>query len=215
MRFRGAFSKAVFCLATAVTAAAVVDPVVERLSDAGLFGQGNFTDHSSLDVIPALFVGFLLCALFVAATVRRALRRSPAPDWLRHCALSIGECSAGRLLPLIFAAQLGVLWTMETLEQAVVAGHPLGGTIWLGGPILISLAAHAAGCVVFTWMLSRALRRSAQAIFDVVSFIRYLLVLLRPNGAQRRARPLNPAFPRPLEPVLARLCGRAPPYLSA
>ena len=41
-------------------AAAIADPLVEFASNAGWFGAGNFTDHSNLDVVPALFAGVAL-----------------------------------------------------------------------------------------------------------------------------------------------------------
>jgi hypothetical protein len=216
MHFRSGLPKAIFCLAAAATAAAAIDPAVECMSNTGVFGPGNFTDHSNLDVIPALCTGLVLSLLVVAGIVRRALcRRSYAPEWLRTCALASDDRTLPKLLPAIFALQLLVLWSMETLEQIAVTGGTLGGTIWLGGPVIISLLLHAAGCLAFTWLLSRMLRWSAKTILDVVTFIRQLFCALTPNRAVRRTRALEIAFSRFLEPVLARLKGRAPPYLSA
>ncbi len=123
-----------FTLAAAVIAAAIADPFVEAVSNAGWFGPGNFTDHSTLDVMPALFSGVVLIAVCLALRIRRELLRASG-EALRT--------DIGRLFPALFATQLVVLWTMESCEQLVVAGHPLGGTIWLGGPICFSLTVHA------------------------------------------------------------------------
>lgn len=216
MQIKKRLANVIFCLVAAITAAAAIDPAMEGLANAGLFGPGNFTDHSNLDVLPALGIGLALSILFVAAVARRALcRRGYAPDWLRRCARASDVRAVPRLLPVIFALQLLMLWSMETLEQVVVAGHPLGGTVWLGGPALVSLMLHAFGCLAITWLLARALRWSAQTIVEVVTFLRHLFCRFDKERAARRARSLEIPSSRFLEPILARLSGRAPPYLTA
>ena len=196
--------KAIFCLAAAVTAAAAIDPAVEWLANAGFFGPGRFTDHSNLDVIPVLVLGLLFSVIFVAGSAHRIVRRF---------ASEVG--SIPRLLPAIFVMQLLVLWSMETVEQIVVTGAPLGGTIWLGGPAMISLAFHALSCLVCTWLLARTLHWSANMVVAVVSFIRELFAVRAPNRTLRRSRASEIAPSRFLEPILARLNGRAPPVPSA
>jgi hypothetical protein len=113
----------------------MADPLVEWASNAGRFGPGNFTDHSTADVVPALLVGVLFVATHLWLRVRRALTRGPASDLLRASRQAIGG-GVLRLLPLVFAIQMLVLYCMETSEQIAVVGHPLGGMIWLGGPVL-------------------------------------------------------------------------------
>ncbi|HEV8019788.1 MAG TPA: hypothetical protein VGP41_00920 [Candidatus Lustribacter sp.] len=199
---KNSLAKAVFCLAAAVTAAAAIDPSVEWMANNGLFGPGQFTDHSNLDVIPGLLIGLFFSAAFVAGIVRRF-------------AQSIDTGSLVKLVPVIFVLQLVVLWSMETLEQIVVIGRPLGGTIWLGGPAVVSLALHAAGCLGFTWLLARMLRWSALTIVAVASFIREIFSSRARGSGARRSRVTDISAARFLEPILARLCGRAPPFLSA
>jgi hypothetical protein len=196
--------KAIFCLAAAVTAAAVIDPAVEWLANAGLLGAGRFTDHSNLDVVPVLVLGLLFSVIFVAGYAHRIVRRF---------ASEVG--SIPKLLPAIFVVQLLVLWSMETVEQIVVTGAPLGGMIWLGGPAIISLALHAIGCLACTWLLARTLRWSATVVVAVVSFIRELFSVRTPGRTGRRSRASEIAPSRFLEPILAHLNGRAPPILSA
>ena len=77
-----------FCLAAAVIAAAIADPVVEFASNHGAFGAGNFTDHSSLDVVPALIAGLIAAALAVGLRVRSHFADATAPsrDWLAESA---------------------------------------------------------------------------------------------------------------------------------
>jgi len=216
VRIRNGAATAVFCLTAAIAAAAVTDPTVEGLANHGVFGTGVFTDHSNIDVAPALIAGFVFALALIAGLVRRTLRRGVglAPDWLRTPAIA-ASTPLVRLMPGIFALQLLVLWSMETLEQIVVAGHPLGGTLWLGGPVLISLIFHAAGCLAATWLLARTLRWSAKTIVDVVTFVRRLFCERAPARAARRPRTIDVAAARFFEPLLARLNGRAPPYRFA
>jgi hypothetical protein len=207
VHFRNAPARAVFCLAAAVVAAAAIDPSIEWMANDGLFGAGTFTDHSNLDVIPALAAGLVFAALFVAGVVRRMLRRQGHElDWLRGFT---------KLLPVIFALQLLVLWSMETVEQIVVWGEPLGGTLWLGGPVVVSLCLHAAGCLTFTWLLARALQWSAKTVVAVMAVICEFFCTLVPEHATPRPRAGDIPPARFLEPFLARLNGRAPPHRPA
>ncbi|TAM60913.1 hypothetical protein EPN52_04120 [bacterium] len=192
----------VFCVAAACTAAALVDPLMETLSNSGLFGPGPLTDHSTIDVIPALGVGAALSLTFIIALVRRTLARA------------VDRVALPPLLPVIYALQLSALCAMETVEQIVITGHPLGGTIWLGGPMLISLSVHAAGCVVVTLALSRLLRWSARTLVRVVALV-YLLVFGRPRAPLAAlASAFRAAIRRPIQDALERLAGCAPPALS-
>jgi hypothetical protein len=143
-------------LAAAAIAAAIADPLVEWASNAGLFGPGTYTDHSNLDVLPALGIGTAFLAAHLFLRVRRMLHRVPAPGLARI------SCDALRsgiapLLPAIFGMQLLTLFAMETIEQVVVCGHVLGGAIWLGAPVAIGLASHALACCAVAWSLSALL----------------------------------------------------------
>jgi hypothetical protein len=199
---------AAFGLAAAVTAAAVLDPLVEFLANRGCFGTGNFTDHSNVDVLPSLAMGLLFLAIVVAGSAWRALsRRRYAPAWLRACAV---RTTVTRLFPGIFAAQLAMLWSMETLEQLVVAGRPLGGTLWLGAPAPIALALHAAGGFALTLALARVVRWSAETLAHAVVAV---CEFFRAHAPVRslRVRSQHRVAVRFLEPMLARQSGRAPP----
>jgi hypothetical protein len=213
---KGVFGGAIFSLAAAVTAAALVDPMTEWIANKGLFGPRNFTDHINLDVVPALVIGLAFAIAFVLALVRRTMSPTAryAPDWLRRFAGANRARSALRLLPAIFVLQLLMLWSMETSEQLVVFGRPLGGMIWLGGPVFTSLLLHAAGCVVVTWLLSKAVRWSAETIVEVVRLVRHILRDVAADPAATRSY-VEIACTAPKKPILARLSGRAPPYLIA
>lgn len=154
-----------FCAAIAVIAASVANPVVEYCSNAGLFGAGRYTDHSNLDVLPALAAGLALLVLYL---VRRA------PAILAGRALSGGYAGS---FAAIFALQLAVLYLMETAEQVVVCGHVLGSTIWLGAPLPIALSIHAAVAVAIVSTVVRSKRRLAATTLRVIRSIRAIATL--------------------------------------
>jgi hypothetical protein len=130
---------ALFGVAVAALAAALGDLLVEGLSNHGVFGPGHVTDGSSIDIAPETVAGVFLLAAFVWRRVRRGLREFSA---------AITGRMILRLLPAIFAVQIVLLFMMETAEQRIVAGHFMGGTIWLGGPVIISLTLHATICAI-------------------------------------------------------------------
>ena len=206
-----------FCFAVAVLAAAITDPLVEAASNAGSFGSGNYTDHSNLNIVPALCVAALLAGFLLFLRVRDVLehRSEPLPQWLRMS----GDALAGQrlcsLLPGIFAVQLVALFFMETCEQIVVAGRPLGGTIWLGGPVLISLALHATMCFATTFIAGEAMRCSAHTALRIARFIlRIIASVSRFPRTVVLGRGSALSF-RAADPTACRIGERAPPFLVA
>ncbi len=191
----------VFRAAAAVTAAALVDPIVEQISNTGVFGPGPFTDRSNLDVAPALLVAIALCCAFLFV-------------WLRRCGCEVPARPLWTMLPSIFALQLGVLFVMETLEQIALFGHALGGSLWLGGPLALSMTLHLIGCGTVTCVLSWALRRSAQKIVHIVRCALEFLLRLGDSIAPRLCAQTS-LLHKCIEPYLRALQGRAPPYLPA
>ncbi|HXW52336.1 MAG TPA: hypothetical protein VEJ41_10125 [Candidatus Acidoferrales bacterium] len=161
-----------FCAAVATVAAAIADPLVESASNAGWFGPGRFTDHSTWDVIPVLTIGLVLAAFHVWARVRRALARDHVPGPRSK------ECwqlqTSVRLLPIIFGLQMAVLFAMETIEQRVVHGTLYGGTVWLGGPVAVSLTVHAATCILVTLLATMLIRVFTRRTLQLVHMIEAL-----------------------------------------
>lgn len=195
-----------FAAAVAVVGAALADPLLEFASNAGLFGRGQFTDHSNLDVLPAIVTGVLCAGLYVALKTRSMLLDLRAPER----ALEGGTRS---LLPLAFGLQLVVLFGMETIEQIAVCGHALGGTVWLGAPPAIALVVHVVACAIVAWLGARAVRSLAHAALDIVLLVRAL--------AARPAQPPSPIAWRGFDlctsvqffPVRCGIGERAPPVL--
>lgn len=163
-----------FCIAVAVMSAAIADPLVEGASRAGWFGPGTFDDGSMLDVAPVLLTGCALGVLVLAARVWGLLAGQQHLQRLLRSSHEALERRVLALLPVAFAIQILVLFSMETSEQYIVWGHVLGGTIWLGGPILVSLAAHALVCLVVAFVALRAVRSLAGAAVRVITLIRAL-----------------------------------------
>src|SRR5579863_7532885 len=90
-----------FCAAVAMIAAAIADPLVESASNAGWFGPGNFTDHSTWDVVPAFLVGLFFVALYLWLRVRTALdAHRDSHDWPRIASDALGP-NVVRLVPAI------------------------------------------------------------------------------------------------------------------
>lgn len=191
-----------FCLAVAVIAAAIADPIVEFSANAGWFGTGTFTDRSNLDVAPALILGVGLMALYFVRRAR-AILNGGAP--LRGVAV---------LLPAIFALQMAVLYAMETGEQLAVWHHAFGPTLWLGGPPPISLTFHAAVCIGVALGFVRSRRKLAATTLRVIRFIRAIATIgiaTTPPEVMRRFEIV--AFDD-LMPALGALGERAPPILA-
>jgi hypothetical protein len=184
--------------AAALTAAAVTDPLLEALSNRGTFGPGRFTDGSNADVLPALALGLLFVMAWIAARIKPAL---------------VGDIDLrfSLALPGVLALQIPCLFAMESLEQLAVYGHLLGGTIWLGAPVLAALIGHLIGCVVFTTLVVSVargcLRRIVDAFRIAIEYLRRIrcadVALLRRTSARA---------PRHIfQPALSVLRGRAPP----
>lgn len=206
------FSRCLFAVAAAVTAAAIADPIVERLSDAGFFGPGSFTDHSNADVIPALCAGALVALTFVALATMRAFGHDEAVvRLLRAPARQLDAIPLRQVLPAIFVLQLAVLFTMETCEQHLVLGRFLGGTVWLGAPIAVSLALHAAACATISFLLARGLRALAsRVVVVVVSALRFILNLC-PDARTLTVRCPLVDVARIFRPLVSRPTVRPPP----
>ena len=201
-----------FALTVAFVAAAIADPLVEAVSNAGAFGSRNLTDHSSVDVIPMLALGAAGALLWMLLQVKRLLNGgSPRPPWIQRWELALSDRSVAAVYPAIFVSQIGILFGMETVEQLAVRGHLLGPLVWLGGPMAFSLAAHAAISLAVAWTLQRILLRCSAAIVHVIRLITRLFTLLAPRSVASFARTMESFGFRTLAPLPCRIGERAPP----
>jgi hypothetical protein len=204
-------------LAVALIAAALADPVVESISNTGVLG-GHFADDNHTGVIPTLLGGLLFVLEIAAMRCVNILRRSPkgSREWFVDVARGISTGSGVRDLPFAFGLQLAALFLLESSEQLLVGGKLLGGTAWLGGPIVFSLLTHAligAGCFL---TLRRALRALVTAFASLVGIALDFILLVRslaePGALARRCD--APPSRRAQAPHVRQIGGRAPPLLQ-
>jgi hypothetical protein len=201
-----------FCLAIAVTAAAIADPIVEFASNSGAFGGGSWTDHSNLDVLPALVIGLAAFILYVMLKARAAYARgnARAQGFLRASDRMLTRMLPRLLIPA-FVMQIAVLYVMETAEQLAVWGHTLGPAVWLGGPVLVSLAVHAATCIAVAFAISRCVRALATTTLRVIRLILALVRFAAQAPSPRRRRLARVVTFSVTAPVFCRIGERAPP----
>jgi hypothetical protein len=189
-------------MAVAVVAAALADPIVEFASNSGWFGGGSFTDHSNLDVVPALLVGVGLLAFYMVRKARAVLAGQALQQSLVVA------------VPVIFALQLLALYVMETAEQLVVWRHVLSPTAWLGGPLPMSLTIHAILCLAVALTITRSKRTLAATTLRVMRILAAIVLF-----AERTARPIlagrfaSICF-RELLPLHCSIGERAPPIVA-
>jgi hypothetical protein len=210
----GSASRFPFLLAVALVAAAAGDALVETISNSGIIGSG-YNDNNHLSVIPALVAGVLLALMVVSARTFSLFRRGSAlrHDWLIESATHLARESPLRDIPLVLALQLAALFAMESIEQLAFGGRLLGGTVWLGGPIALSLVMHAilgSACTLLLAALVRAILATvASLVRDAIDAI--LFSLARDGRRTFVKRDADAALLRAQAPHLRQLGGRAPP----
>jgi hypothetical protein len=214
---RGLVTRLPFLIAAALIAAACADPVVESIANTGILG-GDYADTTRTGIIPTLLVGFGLVLELLALrciAIWRASRRG-VRDPFMGIARDFATHSVVRDLPVVFALQLLAVFVMESAEQLTTGGTFLGGTAWLGGPVLFSLFTHAmfgAGCLVALGSLMRWIVRAFAAV--VQTAIRFIwLAIARachdPLAFSGRETPrLGTQAPRSRQ-----IGGRAPPIVA-
>lgn len=207
-----------FCVAVALLALAIADPLTEWISNHGWFGPGNFTDHSNADVVPTLLIGLLFGALHLAARSHYAARASECElqRWLAAWVRVLDVGTVRRYLPRAFALQIAALWSAETLEQVVVTGHGFGGTVWLGAPILAALVVHATICAGVGFGAALAIRALATPALRITSLI-VAFATIRFGDAPKTVfrRGLSSSARRIAAPLVCRIGERAPPFATA
>ncbi len=213
---RAAISRIPFLIAVALVAAAIADPVVESISNTGIFG-GHYADDNHTGVIPTLLAGLLLVLEIAAVRCFQSLRSSTgSTDRLRDVARGFSARSPAQDLPYVLALQFAVLFMLESTEQLLVGGKLLGGTVWLGGPICFSLLTHALIGSGSLLLVRRLIRAISTALFSLVRIaIEFILIarVFGERGAVLRRRDA-PAHLRAQTPHVRQIGGRAPPLLQ-
>ncbi len=202
-----------YLVAIALVAAAVGDPLVESISNTGVFGAA-YHDGNQLSVGPTLLVAgalaFALAACRIVATWRGS--RDGEGDWIVDVARRAGSVSPLRDLPVVFGAQLVTVFAMETVEQMVSGGTLQTGLAWLGAPIAFSLAIHALICIVLALTLARVCSGIMATVESLVrAALRFVLTVAEINGQCRFIAHRFPCHVRAQSPHVRQIGGRAPP----
>jgi hypothetical protein len=223
-------SRLPFACAVALIAAAIGDPIVEAISNTGIFGHG-YSDNNHLGVIPTLIAG---TALYVLLVIRLYLakvnlceitsrskrsRRSATElrdDWLIDIARYVNARPAAHDLPVIIALQFVALYLMESAEQLALGERLMGGTMWLGGPALFSVVAHTLITIACTLVIARVMRRIVKRVAQIVETAIEFLLDIRAVGdtgvfAHRR---IGFVVARTQARHACRIGERAPPLLT-
>ena len=198
-----------YVAAVALTAAAFGDYLVESLSNAGLFGQAFFGNDLS-SVTPTLAAALIL--VLVIAWSSFARRKSGRADWVVALAARVARRSSAAAIAWTFVVQLGVLFAIGSCEQLADFGHLAGGAVWLGGPVVASLAIHAVICIAVTLSLVHVCRALGSTIAALVSIVTQLVLALRARSGPATIS-LRTAMQRPRIPCpdVRRTRGRSPP----
>lgn len=205
-------------LAAAILSAVVSDLVIETGAIAGLYGP-TFADHDHRSVLATSTAGFVLAlAAVIVALLERFRTHRCGPhnhDWLAETAHNIATQWSWRVFPSTLAVAIIVRYAMESAELLRTSGHVATGLGWLGGPVLIALALHAAFCALMLFALMVAMRGIAQA-FDVLVAL-LIVIVFAPNGASPTIAFSRNAgrFIRHRSPLATRLGERAPPFRVA
>jgi hypothetical protein len=186
--------RALFVCAVAFLAATLGDVLVEAVSNAQILWHGNYTDRSSLDLLPMSAVALMAFMATLTLVLTEHLKRaggSARELWLSASRVLVPH-DIPWLLPVVFALQIPTLFAMETVEQIVVYGRPLGGMLWLGAPIVAALFLHAVIAVTCAFLVARGLTAVAQSLLRVVALV-FSWFLKRPN-----TRPAFISRPKPM-----------------
>ncbi len=210
-------SRLPFLAAVALIAAAIGDPLVETIANAGVFGPG-YADNIHSSVVPALIAGLSLALLLLGWQCRRFVRccgeTHERPIDLARRFLARSSIHD---IPHAFVLQLVALFVMESSEQIFCEGGLLGGIAWLGGPVWFSLLAHAAIGAICTVLITRGMRaivRRAATLVEIV-FERVLCALGRESATSFARRDDNATLSH-MQVLHVHQCGeRAPPLLFA
>jgi hypothetical protein len=204
--------RAIFVIAAALLAAAVANPIVESVSNTGIFGHG-YSDHDQSSVGPTLAIAAVFALAFV---VMRAVRMlggvSRSEGMLSGIARDLARRAPTSDLPFVIGLQFVVVYAMERVE-CLAHGGTESGLAWLGGPVLFAVAVHGLIALGVTFAAGFALRSFARLLATAVRAVLEAIAIVR-------ARSVAAAFARQtfiaaLGSSLAHvrsLRGRGPPH---
>jgi hypothetical protein len=218
---KASFPLLILLLASAVVCAADLGHgVMVTLDRIGLTG-GPYGLYSHGATTPTLFAGLIFAIIGIMAYVGDALveAASVRVDWLADCAARIARIHVIPLAGIVFLVQIPLLYAMETFEQTLAFGHPLGLLTTFGGPLYIALVVHAlsafimSSCaILFSRSITQAVRIVARAVAPYLR--RPAKVTSLTAGARHTPVGLR-AKRRRLMPLARHIANRPPPFASS
>lgn len=178
---------------------------------------GPYGTYSHSAIIPTLLAACGLACFALLILMGEAVERdAPSPcDWLSHVAARMGQASEFRIAAAVFVIQLLLLMAMESAEQTVAFGHPLGFTASLGSPPGIVLAAHAIAALIVVSLLMQACRGLTLAVRAIANAMRPILRLSAretiATPSVRRLRIEAGSEIKHRTPLARRIASRPPP----
>jgi hypothetical protein len=178
---------------------------------------GPSASYPHTAVIPTLLVALIFAAIAGLNIGGEALARAAGVrgDWLAHVAARISGLSPLRLAPVVFAGQLLVLFAMESAEQIVALGHPLGFLASFGAPLAFALAINALAALITVFAIacaSRVLTSALRALAIAMAPMMRRLPASRPAGVNVRRLSLDARSDMVrTSPLAWRVANRPPP----
>lgn len=211
---------ALLLVGVALWAADLGHGIVAMLGRSGLIAS-PYGAYYHETIVPVLLTGLVCTTIVAAATFGDALVRAAGyrGDWLANCAQFSARINFLVLAPIVFSLQLALLCAMESIEQIVTFGQPLGFTAALGAPLLLALGVHAlmalfvCGAAV---LFSRALAQAARALTQAVEpYIRRLLRAQSSTPSTQCQYAISRIECARLKPLARRIANRPPPFAAS
>jgi len=191
--------------------------MVAALTRAG-FVTGPYATYGHGSIAPALLAASIFATVILLSVFGEALARAAGSreDWVVCAATRFGEISPLRLAPAVFAAQLILLFGMESAEQIVAVGHPLGFIASLGSPLVLALTMHALAALAVVSAIRfacQALTLAVRAVASVIgsAVLRASVIKARAGTSALRVAIDTRARLRRLTPLAWRIANRPPP----
>lgn len=197
-------------LAAAAFAALAAHQFVHALADWGRFPSA-YDEYNHGALVPLAWSAATLSFAAALFAFGDALFAERTEDWLRGAARTIARRRFGEIAGAILVLQFGTLFAMESAEQVIAFGHPLGGLAWLGGPVAVALAIHIAAALCATAALAGAARFLAAAAALVRTIVATFAARRAPGRAGAVARRPFPRRTARCNVVARRIGKRGPP----
>ncbi len=193
--------------------------LVAMLAQTGLFASQYGVYHHET-IVPLSLCALLLGGMAALAIGGHSAARAAGikVDWLADAATHISRSSSASMLAKVYVAQLGIICTMESIEQIIAFGHPLGLAAALGAPLPIALGIHLLTSLGIVSLLALAMRAIVAAGLAVGRALAPLVQrLLRSQEwivLSHRSLGLHDPTSRQRSPLARRISSRPPPFTS-